>query len=64
MSHTFYAIVDDKNNLISLDFNDSISPKAVFPTESEAYACVIIEGKDIYRVVPVQIISAKDKSND
>lgn len=56
MSNTFYAVVDDKNDLAILDFNDEILPNAIFSTESQAYACMIRCGNDSYRVVPVNII--------
>lgn len=62
MSNTFYAVVDDKNNLVILDFDDEILPSAIFRTENQAYACLIRGGKDNYRVVPVNIM--KESKND
>lgn len=62
MSNTFYAVVDAKNNLVILDFDDEILPNAIFRTESQAYACLIRGGNDSYRVVPVNIM--KESKND
>jgi len=56
MSNMFYAVLDGKNNLVILDFDDEILPSAIFRTEDQAYACLIRCGNDSYRVVPVNII--------
>lgn len=61
MSNTFYAVVNEKNNLVILDFHDDILPNAIFTTESQAYACIIRSGNDKYRVVPVKIMKESEK---
>lgn len=61
MSNTFYAVVDENNNIVVLDFNDEIFPNAIFTTESQAYACIIRGRNDKYRVVPVNIMRESRK---